>query len=120
MNFKENQAIYLQIAAFLSDKILKGEYLPGMKIPSIREVAVGLEVNPNTVQRSFDFLQQNEIIEMKRGVGFFVQNEAVDRILEIRRQNFVENTLPELAKEMSLLSIKPEDLIKMIQDLNKN
>ncbi len=120
MNFKENQAIYLQIAAFLSDKILKGDFVPGMKIPSIREVAVSLEVNPNTVQRSFDFLQQNEIIEMKRGVGFFVLNKAVARILEIRKQNFVENTLPELTKEMNLLSIKPEELIKMIQDLNKN
>ena len=58
MQFKDSQSIYLQIADYVCEKILLGEWKAEERIPSVRELAVQLEVNPNTVMRTFDFLQQ--------------------------------------------------------------
>ena len=60
MQFKENQTIYLQIAERISDEILLGHYAIGSRIPSVREYAALVEVNANTVMRSYEFLQTQE------------------------------------------------------------
>ena len=57
MNFKESKAIYLQIADRICDEILLGQYPEEERIPSVREYAAIVEVNANTVMRSFDYLQ---------------------------------------------------------------
>ena len=72
MKFKENQTIYLQISERICDEILLGKYLEESRIPSVREYAALVEVNANTVMRSYEFLQQQDIIYNKRGIGFFV------------------------------------------------
>ena len=72
MNFKESKAIYLQIADRICDEILLGQYPEEERIPSVREYAAIVEVNANTVMRSFDYLQVQNIIYNKRGIGYFV------------------------------------------------
>ena len=62
MEFREKQAIYLQIAEYVCEQILLKRWSLGDKILSIRDLAVALEVNPNTVQRTYDFLQQREML----------------------------------------------------------
>jgi DNA-binding transcriptional regulator YhcF (GntR family) len=62
MQFRESQAIYLQIADYVCEKIMLKEWKAEERIPSVRELAVQLEVNPNTVMRTYEFLQQQEII----------------------------------------------------------
>ena len=62
MEFKDKQSIYLQIADYICEQILLGKWPPGERIPSVRELAGLMEVNPNTVMRTFDFLQNKEII----------------------------------------------------------
>jgi GntR family transcriptional regulator len=120
MEFKEKQAIYIQIADFVCEQILINRYSENEKIPSIRELAVQLEVNPNTVQRSYDFLQQNEIISTKRGLGYFVEEGAMAKIKVLKKQQFLENELPEVFKNMFLLNINFDDLqIKYSQFLNE-
>ncbi len=104
-SFKKNTSIYLQIAESICDKILLKEYLEEEKIPSIRDMAVKLEVNPNTVQRSYEWLQQNEIIFTKRGLGYFVSEKATNKVMEIKRNQFVEHVLPNVFKNMELLQI---------------
>jgi len=80
MEFRENPAIYIQIADYVSEQVLLGKWKLGEKIISIRDLAIELEVNPNTVQRAYEFLQQREIISNRRGVGYFVEEEAKERI----------------------------------------
>lgn len=58
MNFNENKAIYLQLSDRIMDSILAGQYTPGGRIPSVREFAASVEVNPNTVVRSYEYLEQ--------------------------------------------------------------
>jgi GntR family transcriptional regulator len=110
MQFRESQAIYLQIADYVCEKILLKEWKADERIPSVRELAVQLEVNPNTVMRTFDFLQQQEIIYNQRGIGYFVAATALKNALQYRKQEFNEKDLPHLFRKMYLLGIEPEEL----------
>lgn len=67
MKFKESKSIYLQIADRINDEILQGQYAEEGRIPSVREYAATVEVNANTVVRTYDYLQGQEIIYNKRG-----------------------------------------------------
>lgn len=113
MEFRSNESIYLQIADYVSDKILLKKWLPETKIPSVRELAFTLEVNPNTVMRSYEYLQQAEIIYNKRGVGLFVVEGAVKKIKALRKKIFLDNDLPLVFKNMYVLGID----IKEIQEI---
>ena len=68
MKFKESKSIYLQIADRICDEILQGQYPEEERIPSVREYAGTVEVNANTVVRTYDYLQGLEIIYNKRGI----------------------------------------------------
>lgn len=112
MDFHEDKPIYLQIAELLCEQILTGQWPPEDKIPSVREMGVNLQVNPNTVLRTYDFLQQKDIIFNKRGIGYFVEKDAVKKILDFRREDFYTNTLPNFFKTISLLQISPEEVLQ--------
>jgi GntR family transcriptional regulator len=110
MEFREKQAIYLQIAEYVFEQILLKKWQVGDKILSIRDLAVALEVNPNTVQRSYDFMQQQGIIANRRGLGFFIEPEAEDKIIAFRRAQFMENELPVFFRNLYLLKIDIADI----------
>ncbi len=115
MEFKENPAIYIQIAEYVCEQILLKKWKLGDKIISIRDLAVNMEVNPNTVQRAYDFLQQRDIITNKRGIGYFIEDDAMDRILNFRREQFIENELPVFMRNIFLLKIDFKE-IKILFD----
>ncbi len=110
MEFRENEAIYIQIADHVSDYILSGKWEAEQKIPSVRDMAVDLQVNPNTVMRSYEHLQKLEIIYNKRGLGFFVAPDGLEKVLENRKAHFFEVKLPELFKEIALLRIELKEI----------
>ncbi|MBW3127648.1 MULTISPECIES: GntR family transcriptional regulator [Hymenobacter] len=110
MEFKDNEAIYLQIAGYMSDHILLGKWAGDEKIPSVRELAGDLQVNPNTVMRTYDLLQQQEVIYNKRGLGFFVAPEAAQQVKALRKERFLQQELPEFFKTVSLLDISLEEV----------
>lgn len=112
MEFRDNEAIYLQIAAHVSDNILTGKWRAEQKIPSVRDLAVALEVNPNTVMRSYEFLQQQEVIFNKRGLGFFVSPDADKMVKEYRKEHFMKEELPVFFRTIAMLGIKMEDIAK--------
>jgi len=110
MQFRESQAIYLQIADYVCERILLKEWKPQERIPSVRELAVQLEVNPNTVMRTYEFLQQQEIIYNQRGIGYFVAAGAMKNALQYRRNEFLEKDLPQVFRNMYLLGMDPDEL----------
>lgn len=110
MQFRESQAIYLQIADHVCEKILLKEWKTEERIPSVRELAVQLEVNPNTVMRTFDFLQQQEIIYNQRGIGYFVAPSAYKNALQYRKNEFIEKDLPALYRSLYLLGMDLDEL----------
>ena len=119
MKFKESKPIYLQIADRICDEILQGQYKEEERIPSVREYAATVEVNANTVVRSFDYLQGQDIIYNKRGLGYFVALEGRERILELRKEVFLKEELPELFRQLNTLDISIKDIEKMYKDYLK-
>ncbi|TDS11680.1 GntR family transcriptional regulator [Sphingobacterium paludis] len=116
MEFSDNKAIYIQIAEHICEHIMLGTWKEEEKLPSVRELAVQLEVNPNTVMRTYDLLQQKEIIANKRGVGFFVTKDSLKQVQTYRKNIFLEDELPQVFRNIYLLDISLEELKKRYQD----
>jgi GntR family transcriptional regulator len=110
VEFRQNQAIYLQIADHISERILLGTWKEGERIPSIREMSELIEVNPNTVMRSYGYLQDLDIIYNQRGIGYFVAQDAYNKTLEQKKRSFVRRELPRIFRTMDLLHLTCEDL----------
>jgi DNA-binding transcriptional regulator YhcF (GntR family) len=110
MEFNQPKGIFQQIADQMRDRILDGEWSAGERIPSVRDLAVSVGVNPNTVNKSYQALLDRQIIENQRGLGYFVAPDAKQRILEEVKQEFVRNELPRVFRTMRLLGMKLADL----------
>lgn len=115
MEFNEQQAIYLQIADYICEQILLEKWPTEERIPSVRDLAALMEVNPNTVMRAYDFLQQKEIIYNKRGIGYFADHHAQQRIKSYRKERFLEAELPEFFRTLYLLDIHMEEIQERYQ-----
>ncbi len=118
MEFNENKSIFLQIADITCEQILLGKIQVGERIPSLREIGVLLQVNPNTVLRSYELLERKKIVHTKRGMGYFLSENAIEKILEYRRDEFFENTLPEFFKTIKLLNITQEEISERYKKFN--
>ncbi|WP_300503073.1 GntR family transcriptional regulator [uncultured Duncaniella sp.] len=117
MIFKENnKAIYLQIADKICDDILTGHFLAGARIPSVREYAASLEVNANTVMRSYEYLERLGVIFNRRGIGFFIADTARDVIVNERKQTFLNGEMKYLFHQLMLLGISPEEAKTMYEN----
>jgi len=110
MEFREKQAIYLQIGEHICENILRKQWKAGDKIPSIREMAISIEVNPNTVMRTYNYLQNMGIIFNKRGIGYFVADHSYEKTQELKKRNFINRELPHFFRTMDLLKITFDDL----------
>ena len=119
MNFKESKAIYLQIADRICDEVLLGQYREEERIPSVREYAAVVEVNANTVMRSYDYLQSQEVIYNKRGIGYFVDSGASALILSLRKEYFLKEEVDYFFKQMYTLGISAEDMSAMYREFSK-
>ena len=116
MEFANNKAIYLQIADHVCEKALVNEWKTGERIPSVRELGVSLEVNPNTVMRSYEYLETSGVIYNKRGIGFFLTDDATSKIRALQKELFMSESLPTLFKNIYLLEISFDELKKQYKD----
>jgi len=110
MQFRESRAIYLQIADYICERVLLKDWKAGERIPAVRELAVQLEVNPNTVMRTFEFLQGQDIIHNKRGIGYFVSADAIKNATQYRKTEFTEKELPAIFRTLYLLGMDMDEL----------
>ena len=110
MQFRESRAIYLQIADYVCERILLKDWKAGERIPAVRELAVQLEVNPNTVMRTFEFLQGRDIIYNQRGIGYFVSADAIKNATQYRKTEFIEKELPAIFRTLYLLGMDTDEL----------
>lgn len=116
MEFQSTQPIFMQIFDLICDMMLKGELKAGDQVPSVRDLAMRLQVNPNTVMRAIERLAFREVIQNKRGVGYFVTETALDTILAMRHHRLIEERLPQLAEEMRLLNISVEEVAEKLRE----
>ena len=111
MEFDNNRPIYLQICDAICERILNGELEEENRIPSVREYGAEIEVNPNTVMRSYEKLTSDGLIYNRRGIGYFICPDARKRVLEAQRKEFMEKDVPEFFRRMELLGIDPESIL---------
>ena len=110
MEFSEPKGIFQQIADQIRERILEGEWQAGERIPSIRELAIDLGVNPNTVTKSYQVLLDRKIIENQRGRGYFVDTNAMATILGEMKTELIRDELPRLFRAMRILDIGTDEL----------
>ena len=109
MKFDEEIPIYIQIENFIRDKIFSGIWKENDRIPSVRELAGLLEVNPNTVMRTYEKLQSAKIIYMQRGLGCYVEKGSIEIINNDKKNNFFVE-LNTFFKSMQELGISIETI----------
>ena len=82
--------VFEQITNALRYAIASGVYLQGEQLPSVRELAIDLLVNPNTVAKAYRELEREGLTRSRRGLGVFVSKAAAKRCMAFRRDNVVE------------------------------
>lgn len=110
MTFTDGLPIYVQMAERLCDEIAAGVYGDNERVPSVREYSALLGVNCNTTVKAYDLLVQRELIYNRRGMGFYVAVGAAKKIVSWRRSEFMEQTLPDIARRMHALGVTPADV----------
>lgn len=110
MDFRKQKPIYLQIADRLMEQILGGQPAEDERMPSVRDVAASMGVNPNTVMRTFEHLQSEGIIYNRRGMGYYVAVGAREKIIAEQRREFLEEDLPLIRQRIKMLGISIDEL----------
>lgn len=101
---------FTHIIDYISEGVLTGRFTEEERIPSVRDMAVLMQVAPNTVVHAYDRLAERQIIYTQRGIGFFIASGAQEAIRSERRKLFHEETIPSLRREIDLLGISREEL----------
>jgi len=120
IDFKSTKGIFQQIAENLCHQILEGGLPPGERVPSVRDLAEEFEVNRNTLLRTYSILENSGIIVNKRGIGFFVADNAVELIRETEKTEFFSNELPTFIQKIKLLKLNAEDLNDLLTAIKYN
>ena len=110
----KHRPICPQISEQLCARIAAGEFAPGQRLLSVRDVAVAAGVNPNTVQRAFEQLEHQGVLHSERGAGWFVGEDP--KAAKDLRQQMAEEKLSDFFSEMAGLGLSPEDIKKLVKE----
>lgn len=109
--FNDNsKAIYLQIADRIIDSILAATLKEGDRLPSIREFAAEMQVNPNTMMRTYDYLCSHGVIYNRRGIGYFLAEGATATVTDMKRKELMGDEIGYIFRQLSLLGVSPDML----------
>jgi len=114
IEFDNNLPIYIQIMNYIKGEIVTGKLKPGDRIPSVRELASELQINPNTVQRTFQELEREEIVETRRGMGRYVTSEE-HKIMTIKKE-MAKDILDRFIRGMKELGFKDDELVAAVAE----
>ncbi|ETT50715.1 MULTISPECIES: GntR family transcriptional regulator [unclassified Paenibacillus] len=114
IEFDNNQPIYLQIMNYIKGEIITGKLKPGDKIPSVRELAAELQINPNTVQRTFQELERETIVETRRGMGRYVTGSE-ETIMTVKKE-MAQDVLDRFIRGMQELGFQGEDILTAVAE----
>ena len=103
-NFDNERPIYIQLVEMIRIDIVSGKFKKGQKLPSVRELALMMKVNPNTMQKALVELENEKLIYTERTNGKYVTEN----------KELIENAKKELAQE------KVNDYLKSMQDIGIN
>ena len=105
MKFETSKPIYIQILDIMFELVLNKVWKENERIPSIRDLATSLEVNPNTVARAYKEFEDRQIIQNQRGVGYFLKSGGYEKALNLKKEEFIKDQIPLIAKSLNILQI---------------
>lgn len=111
INYRDPRPIYEQVRDGLRTLIVSGALAGGEKLPSVRELASQLAINPNTIQRAYRALEQEGYLYSVPGKGSFA---AARSEIDIQRRDKLLRTLDETVRELNYLGVTREALIARI------
>ncbi len=114
MKFESNLPIYVQIVDYLKRQIITGSLKEGDKLPSVREIATDLRVNPNTIQRSYQELERESLVFTQRGMGTFVTEDK--NIIKELKKNLANNIINNFIDDMKAIGFNSVDIIELINE----
>lgn len=118
VNFDLDKPIYLQIIDEFKRALARGELSPGDKIPSQRDLAKKIKVNPNTVQKAYQEMERMQLVETLRGQGTFIRKDTFT--LKEIRDEMAREALHNFINEMYALGLSREEVIAIVEQELKN
>lgn len=113
INFDASKPIYEQIIDQIKQMLVRGELNPGDKLPSQRDMAKKIEVNPNTIQRAYREMETLELVETQRGRGTFIKEDK-NMVLEIKKE-MARNATFRFLQEMTAIGFSTEEIINLVE-----
>lgn len=110
-DFHASQPIFVQIRQRLIEMILRRQVSEGEALPSVRQIAADLSVNPLTVTKAFEALVDIGVVEKRRGLGMFVATGARPTLLAHEREKFLKEDWPRIAAQIKALDLDVKDLV---------
>ncbi|WP_436888035.1 GntR family transcriptional regulator [Mammaliicoccus sciuri] len=111
----EDTPIFLQIADMIKDDLVEGLLSEGEQIPSTTELSNFYNINRATAQKGIALLMDEGIVAKKRGIGVFIADDARDKLVNTRMQDFSNSYIQNMVKEAKRLNISKEELIRRVE-----
>ena len=113
LEFDNNKPIYLQLVEDIKKSIIKGEYKPGDKLPSVREYALLMKVNPNTMNKALLELENIKLIYTERTNGKYVTKD--EKVLQKYKEKYLKEKTKEFINELTELGITKKEIENLIK-----
>lgn len=115
VNIRDKRPIYKQIVSGIKDMVLSGELKPDEQIPSVRQLATDMNINPNTIAKAYAELERSDVLYGAAGRGYFVNPD----LTEARRakEDEVKNALVPCVESAKKCGVKKERIIAVIEDI---
>ena len=107
-----DRPIWVQLIEQLTRRIVSGEYPPGARVPSVRDLAADAGVNPNTMQRALSGLEERGLLVAQRNIGRFVTQDAA--LIVRMRQELAEQELAVFKSRMRLLGYQDQEILEFV------
>jgi Predicted transcriptional regulators len=114
IEFDNNLPIYLQVMNYIKKQIVAGKLKPGDKIESVRELAAELQINPNTIQRTFQELEREGVVVTRRGLGRYVTEE--ESMMMRMRKEMADQLLERFVSGMKELGFGDRDIVALVAE----
>lgn len=116
IEFKTDTPIYIQISEMIRKAILAGDIQEEEPIPSVRQISVEQNLNPQTVLNATQVLLNENLIEKRRGLGMYVQKGAREKLQHQERKSFQEEEIPDIVKRARLLGYSESELVEIVEN----
>ena len=117
MNISDTRPVYVQLIDRIYTMVLSGQYPPGAKLPTVRDLAEQMQANPNTVQRALSYLEERGLIYTQRTTGKFITEDVT--VINLARESLARSYTIEFFQKMYMIGIdmpKAKEIINELED----